>query len=188
MPVDTTGNIEVSYESLNHSLDSIVQGQRRIELLRRLYEKSTVVTDERSETRIAKALRTVLDLVVGPRTQAERRNGLSERALLEKESKLGASVFPEIPASHRREFFYHDNEWIWYEEAINEQTNKKQVTTVRYQVQSDQVLKTSEGLKYSYLEGEELDRFTLAAALSIQLIQNEMPEYQPFATQYELAA
>lgn len=86
---------------------------------------------------------------------------LTERELIEMESKIGAKLFGPIPAGHRREFFcLDDTSWIWYEEWRED--GKLRKTTVRYEIQAAGVLKVQEGARYSYLEGAELQNFVKA--------------------------
>jgi hypothetical protein len=48
---------------------------------------------------------------------------LTERELLQLESEIGAKLFGEVPAGHRREFFCLDEKtWIWHEEWIDPKT------------------------------------------------------------------
>ncbi len=174
-------------QSQELSLESVSRDQRKIEALREAYHSSTIVIEE-PETRISKALRTMIDLVVGPRARVNKGHGLSERELLDKESKIGADIFGEIPAGNRREFFYHDKTWIWYEEAINPQTGKLQPTTVRFEIQGDRVLKSFEGLRYVYIDDQEKKNFIVATGEYARRIQNEIPEYEALPSKFDLAA
>ena len=76
---------------------------------------------------------------------------LTERELIQLESAIGAQLFGEIPKGHRREFFNLDKStWIWHEEWIDA-NGKNNVTTTRYEVQSDRILKVQEGARYTLL-------------------------------------
>jgi hypothetical protein len=99
-----------------------------------------------------------------PRVKSQPRS-YTERELLALESKIGAELFGPIPAGRRREFFCLDeNNWMWYEEWLDE-LGKQQSATVRYELHGDGVLKIQEGARYSYLEGAELENFIHATSV-----------------------
>lgn len=90
---------------------------------------------------------------------------MTERELLSLESKLGATVFGEVPAGRRREFFCLDeNTWIWHEEWKDEKGATHQTTT-RYEVSGKGILKVQEGPRYEYIEGQELNNLVMATRL-----------------------
>jgi hypothetical protein len=91
---------------------------------------------------------------------------LSERELIQLESEIGAKLFGDLPAGHRREFFCLDETtWIWYEEFKDPATGKMQERTIRYEVHATGILKVQEGARYSYVEGEELKNLVAATTM-----------------------
>lgn len=91
---------------------------------------------------------------------------LTERELLQMESEIGARLFGDIPAGHRREFFCLDAKtWIWYEEWKDQKTGKMMSTTTRYEIHEKGILKVQEGARYSFIEGAELDNLVAATRM-----------------------
>lgn len=84
----------------------------------------------------------------------------TERELIQLESEIGATIFGEKPEHvTRREFFNLDKDtWIWYEEIVDKDGKKQELTT-RYEVQPKGILKVQPNYRYSYLEGDELQNF-----------------------------
>jgi hypothetical protein len=106
--------------------------------------------------------------------------GLTERELLQKESEIGAKLFGDIPAGHRREFFCLDSKtWIWYEEWKDQKTGKKMSSTVRYEIHDKKVLKVQEGARYSFIEGEELDNLVAATTLYYEQVARHVYGIDP---------
>jgi len=98
----------------------------------------------------------------------------SARELLAIESAIGATLFGEIPAGHRREFFCLDKDtWIWHEEWLDEKRVRHQVTT-RYEAQEKGVLKVQEGARYEYISGEELQHMLRATALYYERVARDV--------------
>ncbi len=94
-----------------------------------------------------------------------KRKKLTKRDLIRLESAIGAQLFGEVPAGHRREFFCLDrNTWIWYEEWIDN-NGKRQELTTRYEVHPSGILKVQDGQPYSVVEGEELKNLTMAVRI-----------------------
>lgn len=91
--------------------------------------------------------------------------GLTERELIQLESEIGRQLFGPIPKGHRREFFNLDkNTWIWHEE-YTDQNGAVKVTTTRYEVQENRILKAQDGTQYSYIEGKELQDLAVAVQM-----------------------
>lgn len=91
---------------------------------------------------------------------------LTERELIQLESEIGAKLFGDIPAGHRREFFCLDEKtWIWHEEFKNAETGKMESRTVRYEVHETGILKVQEGARYSFISGEELKNLVAATTM-----------------------
>ncbi|HPQ82537.1 MAG TPA: hypothetical protein PL191_02230 [Candidatus Saccharimonas sp.] len=112
---------------------------------------------------------------------------LTERELLTLESEIGGQLFGPVPDGYRREFFCLDRDtWIWYEEGVDKD-NKKQTTTIRYEVSPTQVLKIQEGGRYSYVEGDELRNFGLAVRLYYEQVARKVYRRDP-ATGHKLQA
>lgn len=88
---------------------------------------------------------------------------LTERELIQLESKIGQEIFGPTPdGAVRREFFNLDeNTWIWHEEVKGED-GKTSEMTIRYEIQPKGILKVQPGPRYTYIEGEELQNFVLA--------------------------
>ena len=96
---------------------------------------------------------------------------LTERELIQLESEIGAKLFGDVPAGHRREFFCLDEKtWIWHEEFKNEQTGKIERRTIRYEVHENGILKVQEGARYSFISGEELKNLVAAATMYYEQI------------------
>lgn len=91
---------------------------------------------------------------------------LTERELIQLESEIGAKLFGDVPAGHRREFFCLDEKtWIWHEEFKNEKTGKMESRTIRYEVHETGILKVQEGARYSFIDGEELRNLVAAITM-----------------------
>lgn len=104
----------------------------------------------------------------------------SERELIQLESEIGAKLFGEIPAGGRREFFCLDeNTWIWHEEAVNTQTGRREISTTRYEVHDNGILKVQEGSRYMFIEGAELDNFVRATQLYYEQIARDIYKHTP---------
>ena len=86
----------------------------------------------------------------------------TERELIQLESEIGATIFGEKPEHvTRREFFNLDKDtWIWYEEIVDKDGKKQELTT-RYEVQPKGILKVQPNYRYNYLEENELQNFVL---------------------------
>lgn len=95
---------------------------------------------------------------------------MTSRELIELEAKLGGELFGPIPAGHRREFFrLDDSTWVWHEEWVDE-SGHRQVTTTRYEIHQNGVLKAQDGKVYRFIEGDELRNLTVAAQLYYEAV------------------
>lgn len=104
---------------------------------------------------------------------------LSERELLTLESEIGAQLFGEIPKNHRREFFCLDEKtWMWHEEWTDDK-RKTRSHTIKYEITDKGILKTQPGPRYSYLEGEELRNFQVAAQMYYEQIARKIYKRDP---------
>lgn len=106
--------------------------------------------------------------------------GLTERELIQLESEIGAQLFGPIPDGHRREFFNLDDAtWIWHEEWIDPDSNKPQMITTRYEIHDNGILKAQEGIRYSFIEGEELQNMALAVQMYYERVMREVYNRDP---------
>jgi hypothetical protein len=104
---------------------------------------------------------------------------LSERELIELEAEIGGKLFGPIPAGHKREFFCLDeNTWIWHEEW-KDNKGQRQISSTRYEVHENGVLKAQDGKVYKFIEGEELENLTLAARLYYEAIARGIYKRDP---------
>ena len=110
----------------------------------------------------------------------------TERELIQLESEIGATIFGEKPAHvTRREFFNLDKDtWIWYEEIVDKDGKKQELTT-RYEVQPKGILKVQPNYRYSYLEGDELQNFVLAVKEYYERVSRDLYKRDPL-TGYRL--
>lgn len=128
-------------------------------------------------------------LVTGyePVQRAVRRRRYTRRDLIRMESKIGAQLFGPVPAGHRREFFYLDNNtWVWYEEWMDEAGKRRELTT-RYEIHQSGVLKVQDGQPYAVVEGNELRNLQQAIKLYYQRTSREIYQRNP-DTRQPLAA
>lgn len=103
--------------------------------------------------------------LIGKLGVKQQQKKLTERELIKKESKIGATLFGDIPEGHRREFFCLDSKtWVWHEEWSDE-NGRSQMMTTRYEVRPNGVIKIQDGQKYSYIEGQELHNLANACKL-----------------------
>jgi hypothetical protein len=104
---------------------------------------------------------------------------LTERELLQLESEIGSQLFGPIPKGHRRSFFNLDaSTWIWHEEWLDGKGVWQQSTT-RYELHDKGILKVQEGVRYSFLEGEELQNLTLAVQMYYERVMREVYHRDP---------
>lgn len=104
---------------------------------------------------------------------------MTDRELLKLESKLGSMLFGKVPEGNRREFFCLDEStWIWHEEWRDEKGVNRQSTT-RYEVRPNGILKVTEGPRYLFIEGEELDNFDKATRLYYERTSREIYKRDP---------
>jgi len=80
-----------------------------------------------------------------------------ERELIQRESKIGATLFGPIPVGHTREFFNLDRyTWVWFEEWYDINTKTTKSMNVRYEFQTSGVLKIVDNVPSGYVVGQEL--------------------------------
>ena len=126
-------------------------------------------------------LQKTLSLLTG--TPGGNLSRLTERQLIEMEAKIGGELFGPIPAGHRREFFCLDKHtWVWHEEWVDE--NKQRfMTTTRYEIHDNGVLKAQDGKIYKFIEGEELKNLTLAIRLYYEAVARDIYQRDPVTGQ-----
>ena len=96
-------------------------------------------------------LQKTLSLLVGEPTARKRPlKKLTERELIELEAEIGGALFGPIPHGHRREFFCLDEHtWVWHEEWVDA-NKQRQVTSTRYEIHTNGVLKAQDGKVYKF--------------------------------------
>jgi len=109
---------------------------------------------------------------------------VSERGLIEMESQIGSQLFGPIPAGHRRDFFCLDeNTWVWHEEWVDEASGQKRMSTTRYEIHSNGILKAQDGVNYRFIEGEELVNLTYAINLYYEQVMRGIYSKDPYTGQ-----
>lgn len=104
---------------------------------------------------------------------------LSERELIALESEIGGQLFGPVQKGGRREFFNLDPAtWMWHEEWVDE-AGKRQQSTIRYEIDDKGILKVSEGARYDYLKGKELDNLTMAIQMYYERVMREIYKRDP---------
>jgi hypothetical protein len=136
---------------------------------------------------MSKMFHKVMSLIVGDDSQSNTMRvpknhstpKLTERDLLRQESKIGSELFGPIPKGHRREFFCLDEStWIWHEEWKDEKGVERQSTT-RYEVHPNGILKVTDGPRYQFIEGEELDNLVAATRFYYEKVAREIYSRDP---------
>ena len=121
-----------------------------------------------------KMLDTLQILLTGSAPRSNRRSKVTRRDLIEREAIIGGALFGPVPSGHRREFFRLDSStWIWHEEWIDE-SGQRQVSSTRYEVHNNGILKAQDGNVYKFIEGEELRNLTLAIQLYYEKVSREI--------------
>ena len=104
---------------------------------------------------------------------------LTDRDLLRMESQIGATLFGPIAPGHHREFFCLDEStWIWHEEWKDEKGIDRQ-SSVRYELHPNGILKVTEGPRYTFIEGDELNNFVEATRIYYERAAREIYKRDP---------
>lgn len=104
---------------------------------------------------------------------------VTDRDLLREESKVGGTLFGQVPKGHRREFFCLDEStWIWYEEWRDEKGVERR-STVRYELHPHGILKVSDGPRHQLLKGQELENFAEATRIYYEQISRQVYKRDP---------
>jgi hypothetical protein len=134
-----------------------------------------------------KIFKKILSLIVGqstlsaPKPTAKASGKYTERQLIELESKIGREVFGNVLEGRRREFFCLDEHtWVWHEEWFDSETKQPQMTTIRYEIRGNGVLKVV-GHTYKYIEGQELDNLYRAIKIYYQRVMGEIYQHPSLA-------
>lgn len=104
----------------------------------------------------------------------EQRRADAHRALLHYEARLGGELFGPIPKGSRREFFCLDERtWVWHEEWTDAQGGRH-VTTTRYDVRPNGIVKSQGNNSYQALTKEEAQNLYQAVHLYEQRVGAEL--------------
>ncbi len=107
-------------------------------------------------------------------TSAADREAELYRNLIRHEAKIGGTLFGDVPAGGRREFFCLDEHtWVWHEEWVDQYGNR-QTKTTRYDVRPDGILKAQDGQLYQRISDDEALNFYQATQLYGQRVHAEM--------------
>lgn len=125
-------------------------------------------------------LQKTLTLLTGPAAASKRPlKKLTERELIELEAVIGGELFGSIPAGHRREFFCLDEHtWIWHEEWIDD-NKQRHISSTRYEIHDNGILKAQDGKVYKFIEGEELRNLTVAIRLYYEAVARGIYKRDP---------
>lgn len=97
----------------------------------------------------------------------------ADRAMLQREAQIGGQLFGPVPDGRSRQFFCLDEyTWIWHE-SWTDAKGQPQTVTTRYEVRSNGIVKSQEGLGHSYLTIEEAQNLCGA----IELYQDRVDTY-----------
>jgi len=101
------------------------------------------------------------------------------RNLLRREAQMGGKLFGPIPKGHRREFFCLDpNTWIWHEEWLDGNGQRKERTT-RYDVRRSTILKAQDNGTFHLVGLQEARHLMSAAELYQEQANKELyPTYE----------
>lgn len=124
-----------------------------------------VISDRIMQWRESRAL-----TIGGPDKAAE-----TQRMLLQKESELGARVFGLAKLDQQRSFFCFDRKtWMWYETWTDANTRQPVSQTMRYEISTGGVAKSSQVVRYQMLEGHELENFYNAVKVYSLLVEQQL--------------
>lgn len=120
-----------------------------------------------------------LELITGKNVGKRPLQPLTERQLIELESEIGRELFGPIPAGHHRDFFCLDDKtWVWHE-TWKDENKVERMSTVRYEVHPNGILKVQPGRLYKYIEGEELTNLTIAVRLYYERCMRQIYKLDP---------
>ena len=117
----------------------------------------------------------ILRKAISKITLATGSSALSERDLIDAESKLGGTLFGRVPKGNRREFFCLDEHtWVWNESTLHPETNETAILTTRYEIRGDKIIKTQDGQPSRHTSPEETQNLTVAISKYYELIQRHI--------------
>ncbi|MDZ7744714.1 MAG: hypothetical protein U5K77_03070 [Candidatus Saccharibacteria bacterium] len=107
--------------------------------------------------------------------QAQRRAELQQK-LIRHEARIGGQLFGSVAPGGRREFFCLDEHtWVWHEEWIDN-NGQRQITTTRYDVRPNGVIKSQNG-HYQSLSREEAIHLRDAIKLYVRRTRAEIYQF-----------
>lgn len=107
-------------------------------------------------------------------TRHQEREAELYRNLIRHEAKIGGQLFGSVPEGTRREFFCLDEHtWVWHEEWTDN-TGQRRITTTRYDVRPQGILKAQGNHQYQPVSREEATRLFQAAQAYEQRVKHEL--------------
>ena len=104
--------------------------------------------------------------------KAERKAELY-RNLIRHEARIGGQIFGPVKPGGRREFFCLDEHtWVWHEEWIDKD-GERRIKTTRYDVRPSGILKSQDG-HYQEVGRDEAARLIEAARLYQRRVRSEL--------------
>ena len=104
---------------------------------------------------------------------------LTRKDFLELQAEQGRGLFGLPEKGCQREFFSLDRHtWIWYEEWIDENKQKRNRTT-RYEIHDNGIMKVQDGSQYQFLEEQELRHFAMAVRLYYERVMKNVFKRDP---------
>lgn len=96
------------------------------------------------------------------------------RSLIRREAKIGGEIFGPTKPGGKREFFCLDQHtWIWHEEWLDPNGNRK-IKTTRYDIRPTGILKAQDGQSYHQVSLEEAERLLQATKVYERRIREEL--------------
>lgn len=102
------------------------------------------------------------------------------RNLMRREAKIGGELFGQIAPGGRREFVCLDSRtWLWHEEWIDENGQRK-IRTTRYDVRPSKILKAQDGRNYQEVSPQEAKNLYEAAKKYKERVHQELYPFVQF--------
>lgn len=100
--------------------------------------------------------------------------------MIDDESKIGGTLFGDLPKGVERRFFMDDgNSWFFSETATDPSTRQTLYTyTIRYEVLPQGILKSVDGRGHVFIKGVELQRLLDAMKLYEQQVDKQIYQAQ----------
>ena len=113
-------------------------------------------------------------LLTSNTSKQEERRAEQYRNLIRHEAKIGGQLFGPVPKGGRREFFCLDEHtWIWHEEWIDQQ-GQRRIKTTRYDIRPQGILKAQDGYQYQQISLAEADNLCEAIQVYKQRVNAEI--------------